>query len=67
MTEKLNEYQGFLGQLHAVRDRLRERYLLWKEEHPNGCSSWLKNAFSGEVSNTECISPVQEGYSHIFR
>lgn len=67
MAHKLNEYQGFLGQLHALRDWFRERYLLWKEEHPDGCSWWLKNAFSGEVPNSESISDVQERYSHIFR
>lgn len=66
MAYKLNEYQGVLGRFHSLRDRLRERYLLWKEEHPDGCFWWLKNAFSGEVPNTES-GHVQERYSHIFR
>ncbi|CAH0605529.1 unnamed protein product [Chrysodeixis includens] len=42
MADKLHEYQGLTGRLHGARDRYKERWSRWKEQHPRG----IRDAFS---------------------
>lgn len=69
MAEKLNEYQGVTGRLHATRDRCRERWVLWKEEHPRGFRDMLKETLFG-IPNSD-IPPERvwqdSAYSNLFR
>lgn len=63
-TEKLHQYEGFLGQLHTIRDNFKNKWNTWKEENPGGLPGILKNKF--ELSH-EKSSVVYEDYSHIYR
>ncbi|KAK4881231.1 hypothetical protein RN001_004550 [Aquatica leii] len=68
MVEKLNEYEGFLGRLHGVRDSFKERTQKWKEDHPNGVlssvRSWIFNLFSQEQKE---VGDVTDEYSHLYK
>ncbi|XP_066149513.1 membrane-associated transporter protein [Euwallacea fornicatus] len=66
MSDKLYEYQGLVGYLHALRDRFQENYLLWKERHPQGVFQWLVNKLSGGSAEAH-EKDFPEDYSHIFR
>ncbi|KAF5300445.1 hypothetical protein FQA39_LY02244 [Lamprigera yunnana] len=68
MAEKLYEYQGFLGRLHAIRDSIRERFRIWKEQHPNGFLSSIKNCVFNVFSTKQTvIADEVDEYSHLYR
>ncbi|XP_064212375.1 proton-associated sugar transporter A isoform X3 [Tribolium castaneum] len=56
-TEKLHEYEGFVGRLHTLRDHVKDRWNTWKDENP------------GVFQRHEKTPPgvVYEDYSHIYR
>ncbi|ERL87048.1 proton-associated sugar transporter A isoform X1 [Dendroctonus ponderosae] len=66
MSEKLHQYQGCLGRLHDHRDRVREKYLSWKADNPDGVLQWFKRKFTGAHSDVE-EQKLHPDYSHIFR
>uniref|UniRef100_A0A146LVX5 Membrane-associated transporter protein n=1 Tax=Lygus hesperus TaxID=30085 RepID=A0A146LVX5_LYGHE len=63
--EKLQEYQGFTGRLHGIRDNIKEKYQAWKENR----------SFQLNLLHKPPQPPTQEGppsdskedYSHVFR
>lgn len=69
MADKLNEYQGVTGRLHSTRDKFKERWAQWKEDHPQGVREAVREAlFAIPTSDEppECV--VREGeYSDLFR
>lgn len=52
MSEKLYEYQGCIGVLHAWRDSVKEQYQLWKEENV-GLREWLKQKVISKDENKQ--------------
>ncbi|GBP09879.1 Membrane-associated transporter protein [Eumeta japonica] len=69
MADKLHEYQGLAGRAHVVRDRCRERWTRWKEEHPRGMREVLKETFFGIPSSDDRSERVWQDseYSDLFR
>ncbi|XP_046963623.1 proton-associated sugar transporter A [Vanessa cardui] len=69
MADKLNEYQGVTGRLHSTRDKCKERWAQWKEEHPQGVKEAVREALYGIPSSDEPPERVvREGqYSDLFR
>ncbi|CAG4918935.1 unnamed protein product [Colias eurytheme] len=69
MAEKLNEYQGVTGRLHGVRDKYKERWAQWKEEHPRGIREMLKEHFFGIPTSDEPPDRVYDNseYCDLFR
>ncbi|XP_063532803.1 proton-associated sugar transporter A [Cydia strobilella] len=68
MADKLHEYQGVTGRLHGVRDKCKEKWSQWKEEHPKGVKETFKDSLFG-IPHSEGPGRVwQESvYSDIFR
>ncbi|XP_026496679.2 proton-associated sugar transporter A [Vanessa tameamea] len=69
MADKLNEYQGVTGRLHSTRDKCKERWAQWKEEHPQGVKEAVREALYAIPSSDEPPERVvREGeYSDLFR
>ncbi|XP_034829759.1 membrane-associated transporter protein [Maniola hyperantus] len=69
MADKLNEYQGVTGRLHSTRDKCKERWSQWKEEHPHGVREAVKEAlFAIPTSDKPPDRVTHEGeYSDLFR
>ncbi|XP_053603428.1 proton-associated sugar transporter A [Plodia interpunctella] len=68
MAEKLHEYQGLTGRLHGARDRYRERWSQWKDQHPRGVKDLIKESLFGIPSSDEPERQWQDSeYSDIFR
>lgn len=69
MADKLNEYQGVAGRLHSTRDKCKERWSQWKEEHPHGVKEAVKAAlFAIPTSDNPPDRVTHEGeYSDLFR
>lgn len=69
MADKLNEYQGFTGRLHSARDRYRERWTSWKEQHPRGVKDVLRDSLFGIPGTEEPPERVWQDseYSDLFR
>ncbi|VVC96308.1 unnamed protein product [Leptidea sinapis] len=69
MTEKLNEYQGVTGRFHGVRDKYKEKWNQWKEEHPRGIREVIRDLLFGVPSSDD--GPDREydnsEYRDIFR
>ncbi|CAG9559813.1 unnamed protein product [Danaus chrysippus] len=69
MVDKLNEYQGVSGRLHSTRDKCKEKWTQWKEEHPQGLRGAVREAlFAIPNSDDAPDRVVREGeYSDLFR
>ncbi|CAH0729269.1 unnamed protein product, partial [Brenthis ino] len=69
MADKLNEYQGVTGRIHSTRDKCKERWAQWKEEHPQGVRKAVREALFAIPSSDEPPERVvKEGeYSDLFR
>lgn len=68
MTEKLYEYEGFIGRLHYIRESIRESWQLWKEKHPDGLRGCLKSSvlnFSGHKPQDDEYDKTE--YAHLYR
>lgn len=61
-TEKLYEYEGFLGRLHSLRNDFKERWNIWKEKNPGTFSEILKRKCFSQSGDD-----IHEEYSHIYR
>ncbi|XP_063930780.1 proton-associated sugar transporter A [Zophobas morio] len=61
-SEKLHEYEGFLGRWHATRDGLKERWSAWKD---GNLAEILKSRFFCRKDDSSGV--VYEDYSHIYR
>jgi hypothetical protein len=76
MVEKLHNYQGFLGRLHAWREDVREKWCAWREEH-SGYQEGHDSGFplrlfckKSRRAEPQLESPVGHDalkYSHIYR
>ncbi|XP_059470765.1 proton-associated sugar transporter A [Neocloeon triangulifer] len=62
MTEKLHEYQGFVGRLHAIRDNFSQGFAPYKERYNErgGGLAGLRGMFSEQPDTTH-------DFSHIYR
>ncbi|KAI5637404.1 major facilitator superfamily domain-containing protein [Phthorimaea operculella] len=68
MAEKLNEYQGFTGRMHGIRDRYKERWSNWKEQHPKGVKESVKDSLFGIPGSDEPERVWQDSaYSDLYR
>ncbi|KAJ2952101.1 hypothetical protein O0L34_g4371 [Tuta absoluta] len=68
MAEKLNEYQGFTGRMHGIRDRYKERWSNWKEQHPKGVKESFKDSLFGIPGSDEPERVWQDSaYSDLYR
>ncbi|CAH2265513.1 proton-associated sugar transporter A [Pararge aegeria] len=69
MADKLNEYQGVTGRLHSTRDKCKERWSQWKEEHPRGVKEAVREAlFAVPTSDEPPERVTHEGeYSDLYR
>ncbi|KAI8424149.1 hypothetical protein MSG28_002743 [Choristoneura fumiferana] len=69
MADKLHEYQGFTGRLHGARDRCKERWSQWKEQHPRGVKETFKDSLFGIPNSDDPPERVwqESEYSDIFR
>ncbi|XP_050343900.1 proton-associated sugar transporter A [Nymphalis io] len=69
MADKLNEYQGVTGRLHSTRDKCKERWAQWKEEHPQGVKEAVREALYAIPSSDEPPERVvrEDEYSDLFR
>lgn len=66
-TEKLYQYEGLLGWLHGLRDGFREKYVIWKENHPDGVTGLFKNVCTAKDTTNINNSVTYEDFSHIYR
>lgn len=68
MAEKLHEYQGSLGRVHAWRDKCRESWQEWKEQRPDGIAGVVRNLVRKQPTPPkEDKGPNFDDYSHIYR
>ncbi|KAL4708308.1 hypothetical protein ACJJTC_007714 [Scirpophaga incertulas] len=69
MAEKLHEYQGVTGRLHCARERYKERWASWKEQHPRGIRDVVRESLFGIPSSDEPPERVWQDseYSDLFR
>ncbi|XP_047022317.1 proton-associated sugar transporter A isoform X1 [Helicoverpa armigera] len=69
MADKLHEYQGVTGRLHGARDRYKERWSRWKEEHPRGVRDVVAETLFGIPNSDEPPERVWQdsAYSDIYR
>lgn len=69
MADKLDEYQGTAGRWHATRDKCKEKWSQWKEEHPQGVREAIRQTLFAIPSSDDAPERVvQEGeYSDLFR
>ncbi|XP_028177520.1 proton-associated sugar transporter A isoform X1 [Ostrinia furnacalis] len=69
MADKLNEYQGVTGRLHGVRDKYKERWSNWREQHPRGVKDVVKESLFGIPNSDEPPERVWQdsAYSDLFR
>lgn len=69
MADKLHEYQGFTGRLHGARDRCKERWSQWKEQHPRGMKEAFKDSLFGIPNSDDPPERVwqESEYIDIFR
>ncbi|CAK1545882.1 unnamed protein product [Leptosia nina] len=69
MADKLDEYQGVTGRWHGFKDRCKERYAQWKEDHPNGIVEMLKEALFGIPTSDHQPDRAYDNsdYSDLFR
>lgn len=75
--EKLHSYQGFAGRCHGLRDEIRDKYLIWRENNPNGVVGFVKNSLCGlsESGRENDLGEHEFGenagggrdFSHIYR
>ncbi|CAH1374088.1 membrane-associated transporter protein [Tenebrio molitor] len=58
--EKLHRYEGFVGRLHTIRDNVKDRWSVWREQNPGTIT---------EILHQKCSSPaeVHHDFSHIYR
>ncbi|KAJ8733435.1 hypothetical protein PYW08_001733 [Mythimna loreyi] len=69
MADKLHEYQGVTGRLHGARDRYRERWTRWKEQHPRGVRDVVAETLFGIPNSDEPRERVWQdsAYSDLYR
>ncbi|XP_004931236.2 proton-associated sugar transporter A isoform X1 [Bombyx mori] len=69
MADKLHEYQGLTGRFHSARDRYKDRWSTWKEQHPRGVKGILAETLFGIPNSEEPSGRVWQDseYSDIFR
>lgn len=69
MADKLNEYQGITGRLHGARDRYKERWSTWKEQHPRGVKDVVAESLFGIPNSDNPPERVWQdsAYSDLFR
>lgn len=67
MADKLNDYVGWTGRFHCARDRYKERWSKFKEEHPRGVREMMAESLFGIP--TSDVAPVwqESEYSDLFR
>lgn len=56
--EKLQAYQGWIGQFHEYRDSIRERFHNWREQNPENPIDLVKKYVTSDVDGD---------LSHIYR
>ncbi|XP_026737275.1 proton-associated sugar transporter A [Trichoplusia ni] len=69
MTDKLHEYQGLTGRLHGARDRYKERWSQWKEQHPRGIRDAFAETLFGIPNSDDGPERVWQdsAYSDLYR
>ncbi|KAG6455424.1 proton-associated sugar transporter A [Manduca sexta] len=69
MADKLHEYQGLTGRFHCARDRYKERWSQWKEQHPRGIREVFAETLFGIPNSDDPPERVWQDseYSDIFR
>lgn len=69
MADKLHEYQGVTGRLHGARDRYKERWSRWREQHPRGVRDVVAETLFGIPNSDEPPERVWQdsAYSDLYR
>ncbi|CAH0702795.1 unnamed protein product [Spodoptera exigua] len=69
MAEKLHEYQGVTGRLHGARDRYKEKWSRWREQHPRGVKDAVAETLFGIPNSDEPPERVWQdsAYSDLYR
>lgn len=67
MSEKLYEYDGFLGVLHRWRDSVKDGWLEWKEKQAEsgGFLRKVKTVWVGGKKEADEFD--EEDFSHVYR
>ncbi|CAH1647018.1 unnamed protein product [Spodoptera littoralis] len=68
MADKLHEYQGVTGRLHGARDRYKERWSRWREQHPRGVRDVVAETLFGIPNSDEPPERVWQdsAYSDLY-
>lgn len=65
--EKLNDYQGWTGRLHGIRDNLKDK---WRESDNTSQGSFIQMLISNFVpvsKGEEAGLTGKSDYSHVYR
>lgn len=66
MSEKLYQYQGYVGRLHELRNIIPEKYMLWKENKSQTILGFIRK----QITKVKCEQNTNgnvEDFSHIYR
>ena len=67
MVDKLHEYEGFAGRVHGVRDKIKEKWEVWKE-WKNGIP--LDQGIEGVLNHLRGPPKLErtlDDYAHVYR
>ncbi|XP_043250244.1 proton-associated sugar transporter A [Colletes gigas] len=67
MVDKLHEYEGFAGRLHGVRDKIKERWEVWKEWKNSVPTDQGIEGFLNHIRGPPKLERTLDDYAHVYR
>ncbi|KAG7211809.1 hypothetical protein KM043_011040 [Ampulex compressa] len=67
MVDKLHEYEGLAGRVHDIRDKIKERWDVWKEWKNSVPLDQGVEGFLSHIRGPPKLERTLEDYAHIYR
>ncbi|XP_054015604.1 proton-associated sugar transporter A [Hylaeus anthracinus] len=67
MVDKLHEYEGFAGRVHDVRDKIKERWEVWKEWKQGIPTDQGIEGFLNHLRGPPKLERTLDDYAHVYR
>lgn len=67
MVDKLHEYQGLTGQIHGIRDKVKDKWDSWKEWKSEIPTDKGVEGFLNHLRGPPKLERTLDDYSHIYR
>ncbi|XP_076681170.1 loss of visual transmission isoform X2 [Andrena cerasifolii] len=67
MVDKLHEYEGFAGRVHDVRDKIKEKWEVWKEWKNGVPLDRGVEGFLNHLRGPPKLERTLDDYAHVYR